>query len=596
MNFSDPKIIISGFVLAILVLWLVLGYISASSGRKTMNSEDEFLQKLKGGGSLEGVTFEERIESLHKRVGRNVTGRFLISAANRLRFEGPSYATSAVVENYRDFHLASALAIRHLWSNALYIGLIGTVVGLAFAVGNLDSLVRTVDSAEIKNKILEVVSSFGNSFYATIIGLVATLWASAIFHSYSDKVDSLCERLDEAIVDFLAPQFCQGAITLEIAKEAAQASASTFAEKSIEPVIKEIGRVSGQHMDHLKDSANHLLKVINEQISAHDVAIKSLAEFETSAKEISRITSQQLTAILKQLGSVTLSLGEVAPSILQATTSIKESIQGFEVHASTAKSLSDQSAKAIEAVSTTFSQTKLLGEDLGNLVSKLDNWSQAVERENDKAIQEVVKAGQTSIDGLTNELKGVIVEGQSQQDKISQAIKGLEPSLVGVVGRIGDQSNASIHSAFEGMAAEIRTMKASIESRDRVVEEIGRNISTWEAIVREYPASISTRYAALSVETANQMVEKVGTQSEDHLKKIDESINRAHDQVEALEKRQMQLLQASEKFLRDFPNELRDSANSGVDAVSQDLQKIRDEIQSVVEYLRRPILTRGRFK
>lgn len=111
------------------------------------------------------------------------------------------------ISDTEEIHHAHGVAKTFVWALPV-LGLIGTVLGIALAVGNFGQLIGgNVDDVEvIKNSLVHVTSGLSFAFTTTLLGLLGSLLLVLPSSSLQSREEKLVTRTESIITEHLLPQ------------------------------------------------------------------------------------------------------------------------------------------------------------------------------------------------------------------------------------------------------------------------------------------------------------------------------------------------------------------------------------------------------
>ena len=591
---SDPKLILA------IVIFIGLSALTIVAWRRQWKSgtviadEDSRLNYLIR--TLSPLTAIEIREYVENQKPTCFSDELIKGSAKRIKADTASATANAVSILAENRFMSSVSLLEGIAGTSLYWGLLGTVGGLTLAVWNLRSLLSNVLPEEIKQRILEVVGSFGTAFISTAIGLGFTLFCGSLLQRHRRKLLGYCEKLETLVAETICPAACRDELTIEIAKNAAKVAAKEIGQRAVEPVVEVLKSATSTYVEALSNSTNSFDALIQSETASRKTSIEILQLFETNARQLSDHVNNSLSLVLSKTESLLTALETIGPGMVSATEAVHSTVQAFSGQAEASKAFASQTSLSIEILIRVYGETEALRLSLQGVCEKLDSTLVQSYVRQDETIDRLLNFNHEHSSEIAKQIGAVIGEVKIESEATAKALKSIEPTLVGAVDRIGDLSNASIANVFDKIASELSLMRSRLDLQNHAVEQFVESVKAWEEIVRDYPSSMSQRYAMLAAESANQMSESVSRQAEGHLSKIDESITRAHDQMEALERRQLELLRNAEAALRDLPAEISKSATEGVRSIHESIETVREDLTKIIEYLRKPSIIRGRFR
>lgn len=291
-------------------------------------------------------------------VKRIVGTPSLISLETSAKLRGPSPSVPEMLaRRLADSLSAGVSSARSVAGSAVYLGLLGTLFGLTFAVMGLRGLES--DPERIKDQILTVVSGFGGSFACALTGIVATVWLSnrlgkfdALVLDIESQVEThLAERVlpvlgtsEEKLAALVAKAVSEGLerrlggfwtplveSSLSLSRSAASIEASTqrlenssqsgqaaaeSLKESAEAVTAAVLPLS-EASDHLKGATSKIRPVL-EGILAGNEGIRSTLHVLTPALEAAKALQGTLDQTERTLAGVDRSMRGITASVHDA--------------------------------------------------------------------------------------------------------------------------------------------------------------------------------------------------------------------------------------------------------------------------------------
>lgn len=284
---------------------------------------------------------------------------------------------------------------RHIQGALVGIGLIGTILGLSMAITEIRPMIGKFDDVEELSKISatigETLSGMSTAFTTTLAGLLGSLVLGLFNWSFSARQTIFLANLEELIVLKILPRLCPDKM-MELA-----------------PILREF------------TEGAHILKLAtDENMSLMGNALKQLTDSSWDAK------IEQQYRMIDQLEITGENLATNLGIISANQGLIKDAMASFNIQSEKIENSISEGQAGIQ---------KALGNNLPNMVQKLDELNQALEQRSRQDQQELdsitstLQAELQSNHKLISEFKWVLSEQIEQNKLYQQAIQNSQESI-----------------------------------------------------------------------------------------------------------------------------------------------------------------------
>ncbi|MEJ5169401.1 MAG: hypothetical protein WHU10_00275 [Fimbriimonadales bacterium] len=345
----------------------------------------------------------------------------------------------------------------------VYIGLLGTVLGLAFTAWQWSPSTGGATAASPAG----ATTGFAVAFLSALAGVLTTILLSALLHGYDNLVERLEQELTRRALDRLSMHDTASRLAEEM-------------QPQFERLVDELGRM----MDEMRRVSDKALESMRQ---THQEAVE---KFSTTLADQSKVVEQIRQGVEEAAnGSIEL-LGRLSQSVSQGLADV-----GAEFGKAATKAVNDmvqaslkEQTEAIGRLEETLANVDAFSKEASNAVME------AAQNAARGAASEAMAAQRQAID----ELRRALEEAQAQSDQLREAVNQLSAAtssaagvpeslqlavgsldkLTGRLQEVATQVNAvsgnltGASDAFESLRANLREVAGHFADRVKELEDL----------------------------------------------------------------------------------------------------------------------------
>lgn len=283
----------------------------------------------------------------------------------------------------RDFE-DRAIVTRTIANLAVYVGLLGTLVGLIAVVVNLNSIPTIASPQDLKNfgnSIRNMFGSFGWAFGSAVGGILVTVVLSACLNAYDKKSAHLAQQIESFAIQYILPA------SYKAQETGAPASNQEIARQLIEDmrqVMREAHANLGPVSKEMADTATSLKEAAASSHKLTELALEGATIFVEGSGKLSQ-ASEALGSLRADLGfnigKITEEVGKFQQfvqgwdpeAIRDATRSIASAVPDMELALGRiVDRMEGRSAETLQKITEALTDTKLLVRQQTDLVGRYE--------------------------------------------------------------------------------------------------------------------------------------------------------------------------------------------------------------------------------
>ncbi len=367
-----------------------------------------------------------------------------------------SLAEQVSISDTEDIRHTFSTVKTFIWALPV-LGLIGTVIGIALAVGDFGTLIGgNVDDVEvIKTSLVDVTSGLSFAFTTTLLGLLGALILTLLSSRQQTREEKLVKRAEETVVDHFLPL-----LQRSHPEEQQNGGLANFDDlrETVNGLVKEAVREAGNTAGLIIDANSRKLAEWQDKMMARNQqALLQLSDTSTKVgTDLDSFGQQFLSSLESLFGSLRENTQSLQANLERCTSASAESAakldSAMERHGTAAQAASAVIGQVQESNRTLLEEQKTLlstlreltGGEMNSALEGLSRSLEAIGRQNDLNLQalrgtseanERISACQTSLQNNLRQIEDMGLATALKQmsenlDRASEVLKQFQEPIV----------------------------------------------------------------------------------------------------------------------------------------------------------------------